>query len=136
VFSPEEIEKAKRIVAELSQVNRGQDCKTDKMDLQSKKKINKNNQQDPKKKKNSPGGGNSGTGGITLLPSELLVIAGIVCDVLQVNSVLVSRNQTIEIVLTGSLKRRTQLDKVMQQVGQMPFDQVMKCIMNGCSDDG
>jgi hypothetical protein len=135
VFSSEEIEKAKKIVAELSQGNRNQDCRTNKTDQQSKKKKSKNNQQDPKGKENSPGDGNSGTGGMALLPSELLVIAGIICDVLQVESVLVSRNQVIEIVLTGSLKRRTQLDKVMQQVGKMPFDQVMKCIMNGCSDD-
>lgn len=65
-----------------------------------------------------------------LNPSQLLVIAGLVGGVLQVQSVLVDRDQAIQIVLAGSLKRRTQLDMVMEQIGKMPFDQVMAAIMN------
>ncbi len=65
-----------------------------------------------------------------LNPSQLLVIAGIVGGVLEVDSVLVDRNQAIEIVLIGSLKRKTQLDMIMKQIGKMPFDQVVAAIMN------
>ena len=61
--------------------------------------------------------------------------AGIICDVLQVDSVEVFRNQAIETNLVGSLKRSTQLDTVMQKIGKMPFDQVMKSIMDSCSED-
>lgn len=68
-----------------------------------------------------------------LNPSQLLVIAGIIAGGLQVESVLVNRNQSIEIVLIGELKRKTQLDKIMEQIGKMPFDQVMKSIIN-CSE--
>lgn len=65
-----------------------------------------------------------------LNPSQLLVIAGLIGGVLQVDSVLVDRNQAIQIVLSGSLKRKTQLDIIMEQIGKMPFDQVMAAIMN------
>jgi hypothetical protein len=115
VFSSEELEKAKKLVAQFGQLNLKQDSNSNK---------EKNDKRSDKNK--SP---------IDLLPSELLVIAGIICNVLQVQSVLVDRNQAIEIVLVGSLKRRTQLDKVMEQIGKMPFDQVMKSIMDGCAED-
>jgi hypothetical protein len=65
-----------------------------------------------------------------LNPAQLLVIAGIIGGGLQVDSVLVDRNQAIQIVLSGSLKRKTQLDMIMEQIGKMPFDQVMAAIMN------
>jgi hypothetical protein len=129
VFSAEDIEKAKRIVAELGK----------QLNLQSdgnrSYKNSRSGGKDPQKKDESPGNGNNETGGLTILPSELLVIAGIVCDVLQVQSVEVNRNQTIEIVLTGSLKRSTQLDKIMKQVGKLPFDQVMGSIINNSIDE-
>lgn len=57
-----------------------------------------------------------------LNPSELLVIAGLIGGVLEVDSVLVDRDQTVQIILSGSLKRKTQLDMMMEQIGKMPFD--------------
>jgi hypothetical protein len=67
---------------------------------------------------------------ISLTPSQLLVIAGFVAKVLEVNSVLVDKSQQIQIILTGSLKRPTQLDSVMQQIGQMPFETVFQSLLN------
>ena len=64
-----------------------------------------------------------------LNPTELLVITGLIVDVLNVESVLVNRNQVVQIVLSGNLRRKTELERVMEQVGQLPFDQVIKAII-------
>ncbi len=130
MFSAEDIEKAKKIIAELSRLNLRQD---------NNSKSQKDQSGDRRKahtKMNNTGSTDSSynTEGISILPSELLVIAGIICDVLQVNSVLVNRNQEVQIILTGTLKTSTQLDKVMKQLGHMPFDQVMKCIIDNCNN--
>jgi hypothetical protein len=47
---------------------------------------------------------------ISLTPSQILIIAAFLAGVLEVNSILVDKNQDVEIVLTGSLKRKTQPD--------------------------
>ncbi|HBE76958.1 MAG TPA: hypothetical protein DDW65_04140 [Firmicutes bacterium] len=133
MFSEDEIEKVKQLLAGLGKFNFNQDF--DQQERHSQQNNQSDNGKNFKSKQSNAGQGKEDTGCIKLLPSELLVIAGIICDVLQVESVLVSRNQTIEIVLTGSLKRKTQLDRIMQQIGKMPFDQVISSIMNNCSDD-
>jgi hypothetical protein len=66
---------------------------------------------------------------INLTPAQVLIIAGFFAGVLEVISVLVDKDQTVQIVLQGSLKKPTQLDQIMEQVGKMPFDQVMRSIM-------
>jgi hypothetical protein len=136
VFSSEEIEKAKKLVAQLGQLNLKQNSNTAKNDMCSNTNKNPKNGKQQKSKIECQENGDRGTGCINLLPSELLVIAGIVCDVLQVQSVLVDRRQAIEVVLVGSLKQHTQLDKVMEQIGKMPFDQVVKSILECSSDKG
>ncbi|ABO51019.1 hypothetical protein Dred_2509 [Desulforamulus reducens MI-1] len=64
----------------------------------------------------------------TLTPSQMLVILGLLGGVFEVDSVLVDKDQVIQVVLSGSLKRKTELEKIMEQVGTMPFDDVMKAI--------
>jgi len=66
---------------------------------------------------------------ITITPSEALVIVGILAGALEVESILIDRHQQVDIILTGSLKKKTQLEKIMDQVGTMPFDEVMKSIL-------
>jgi hypothetical protein len=128
LFSSEDIEKAKKIIAELSQLNLGQGGSS------GKKSHSGDGRKAHPKMNNKGSTDNSYTPeGISILPSELLVIAGLICDVLQVNSVLVNRNQEVQIILTGTLKTSTQLDKVMKQLGHMPFEQVMRCIMDNCN---
>ena len=85
------------------------------------------------------GGGANGTAGgkpkkaSVLTPARLLVIAGLLSDALVVDSVLVDRDQNIEIVITGSLKRKTQLDTVMRQIGQLPFEEVVAAIVGNAT---
>ncbi len=84
-------------------------------------------------------GGNRGGGGdgqdgsacpISLTPSEILVLAGIFGGVLNVNSILINSEQEVQILLTGSLKRRTEMDKMLDAVGGKTFDEVMKAIVD------
>lgn len=78
----------------------------------------------------SAGSSTEGSAGLGLSPSELLVIGGIIADVLQVESVLVNKDQEIEIVLAGSLKRKTELDKMLDQIGSMSFDEILKALIS------
>ena len=133
-FHPTKLRKAKNIIAQLGQLNLKQNNKGGKKQ-RSRKNDDPGAASRQKQKGDRTGNDNNGTGCLNLLPSEFLVIAGIICDVLQVELVLITRRQTIEIVLTGSLQRRTQLDKVMEQIGKMPFDKVIQSIMICSSED-
>ncbi|HEX9061169.1 MAG TPA: hypothetical protein VF941_13395 [Clostridia bacterium] len=64
-----------------------------------------------------------------LTAQKLLVIAGLLADVLEVESILVDVRQRIEIVLVGSLKQGKSTDNVMEQLGKMPFEQVIKTLV-------
>ncbi len=66
---------------------------------------------------------------LDLSSSQILIIIALLANVLEVDSFLVDRNQQIQIVLTGSLKQKTQLDKIMDQLGELPFDEVMQSIL-------
>ncbi len=68
-------------------------------------------------------------GNLGITPSQALIIGGIIGGVLNVESVLVDKNQTVEIVLSGSLKKKTDLEKMLDQVGSMPFDEVIKTML-------
>ncbi|OEF97888.1 hypothetical protein BHF68_13665 [Desulfuribacillus alkaliarsenatis] len=65
-----------------------------------------------------------------LTPAQLLVIIGILAGSLQVDSIAIDKDQTIQILLAGSLKRKTQLDEMLDEMGEMPFEQVFKAMMN------
>lgn len=53
-------------------------------------------------------------GRLNLTPAQLLVIAGFLGGSLEFHSVLVRKDQTLEIVLTGSLGHRTKLDRFVE----------------------
>ncbi|ABR47245.1 hypothetical protein Amet_1028 [Alkaliphilus metalliredigens QYMF] len=66
-----------------------------------------------------------------ITPSQALVVLGLLTGALQVVSVLVDREQSVQLVLSGSLKKKEQseLEKVMGQIGHLPFDEVVKAMM-------
>ncbi|MFB5762513.1 hypothetical protein [Paenibacillus medicaginis] len=51
-----------------------------------------------------------------LTPQQIAVIAGLLCNALTVDSVLVDKDQRLEIVLSGSLRRRTRLDQLLDEL--------------------
>jgi hypothetical protein len=67
---------------------------------------------------------------IPLKAQTILVLLGLIGGILEVHSVLVDTDQNVEILLIGSLKRPTRLDKRLDIIGNMPFDDVLKAIMN------
>lgn len=71
----------------------------------------------------------SGNASISLTPSQLLVIAGLVSGVLNVESLFITRDQAVQIVLVGSLRRPTPMEKTMEQIGKLPFNQVVKHLL-------
>jgi hypothetical protein len=42
---------------------------------------------------------------------------------------LVDRDQIVQIVLEGSLKKKTELEKMLDEIGSMPFDEVVKAML-------
>lgn len=74
------------------------------------------------------GKANSGNN-IAINPTQALVIAGILGGVLDVQSILFDKDQIVQILLEGSLKQKTELDKMLEQIGTMPFDEVMKALL-------
>jgi len=65
----------------------------------------------------------------TLSPTQALVILGLFTGVFEVNSVLVHRDQHIDVLLVGSLKRKTEMDKILDKMGSMTFDEVMRALL-------
>lgn len=82
--------------------------------------------------KEKPGDNKNNTKcGPSLNPSEILVIAGLLSGALEVSSVSLSRDQIVQVSLEGSLRRQTQLEQVMEQVGKCTFEEVMRAMLKG-----
>ena len=64
-----------------------------------------------------------------LSPQKVLVILGLLGGVLEVDSILLDREQVVQIRLNGSLRRKTRLDKMLDEISAMPFDDVLKSIL-------
>lgn len=77
------------------------------------------------------GGGNQGSPKTisNFSPQKVLVILGLLAGVLEVKSILVDRDQIVNILLEGSLKRKTPLDNCLDTIGAMPFDDVLRAVM-------
>lgn len=65
----------------------------------------------------------------SLNTSQILVLLGILGGVFEVTSVLVDSDQEVQVVLSGSLKRKTDLDKTLDDIGSHTFDEVMEAII-------
>lgn len=64
-----------------------------------------------------------------LTPQKVLVILGLLGGVLEVRSILLDRDQVVQILLDGSLKRKTRLEKMLDEIGDMPFDDVLRAVL-------
>jgi len=64
-----------------------------------------------------------------LTPPKVLVILGLISGVFEVGSILIEHDQAVQIRLDGSLKRPSKLDKCLDEMGAMPFDEVLRAIV-------
>ncbi|WZL72694.1 hypothetical protein QBE52_16755 [Clostridiaceae bacterium 35-E11] len=106
----------------------------DQMDLLMKKimsQLNIDEEEDPQCQSNKKQRSNNNNNNckLDLSPSQILIILALISGALEVDSLLVDKNQEIQIVLVGTLKQKTQMEKIMDQVGTMPFDEVMRTLL-------
>lgn len=55
-----------------------------------------------------------------LSPQQIAVITALLMNTLQVQSVLVDKEQTVEVLLVGSLRRKSRMDKLLDEISGMP----------------
>lgn len=108
MFSEEELERIKEIIALF---NSGANSKSN-TDRHEKAVASKNTV--PKSNLN---------------PSEILVLAGLLSGALEVSSIFVGRDQVVEVSLVGSLRRPTQTEIIMNQIGKCSFEEVIQAIL-------
>lgn len=84
---------------------------------------------------NGNGGKNNGSplGGLPLglgklTPQQLAVITALLTNALSVDSVLVDKDQTIEIVLSGSLRRKNKTDKLVEELSGITVGELLDAI--------
>jgi hypothetical protein len=88
---------------------------------------------------NGNGNGNGGkiNGGLVsglplglgkLSPQQLAVITALLSNALIVSSVLVNKDQTIEIVLSGSLRRKNKTDKLVEELSGITVGELLDAI--------
>jgi hypothetical protein len=65
-----------------------------------------------------------------LSPQQIAVITALLTNALIVDSVLVDRNQEIEVVLVGSLRRKNKADKLLEELGGLPFAEVLESLVH------
>lgn len=65
-----------------------------------------------------------------LTPQQLAVITGLLSQALQVDSVLIDKDQKVEIVLGGSLRKKTKADKLLKQLSDVTFGEILDSINN------
>ncbi|WP_138495866.1 hypothetical protein [Paenibacillus pinistramenti] len=64
-----------------------------------------------------------------LTPQQIAVIAGLLSNALSVDSILIDKDQRLEIVLGGSIKRKTRLDELISELGSMNVQDVLDALM-------
>ncbi len=127
MFSPDDLEKFKLLLNEVGFNGKREQADEGNQGCRNKKSKKNSGNRDQNQTDND------GQGCISLNPTQLLIIAGLLTGVLDVEAVQISRDQSIDIVLTGTLKRKTQLDMIMSQIGKLPLDQVIKMISDSSS---
>lgn len=55
-----------------------------------------------------------------LSPQQIAVITALLLNTLQVQSVLVDKEQTVEVLLVGSLRRKTKIDRLLDEMSDVP----------------
>lgn len=61
-----------------------------------------------------------------LSPAQIAVIVGILTNALEVNSVLVDKDQRVEILLEGSLRKKTKADKLAEDLDDISVSDLIE----------
>ncbi|MFL1676224.1 hypothetical protein [Paenibacillus dendritiformis] len=84
--------------------------------------------------RNGTGGGNKKNGKkksspSKLTPQQIAVVVGLLANVLEVDSVLIDRNQTIQIVLEGSIRKKTKADRIAEELNEISVGELIEAIL-------
>lgn len=60
-----------------------------------------------------------------LSAQQIAVITALLFNTLEVESVLVDKDQTVQVLLQGSLRRKTRMDKLLDEVSEMPVGDLL-----------
>jgi hypothetical protein len=66
----------------------------------------------------------------SLSPQQLAVIVGLLTQSLSVDSLLVDKDQNIEIVLGGSLRKKTKTDRLLTELSEVSVGDLLEAIKN------
>ncbi|ANE46597.1 hypothetical protein SY83_10290 [Paenibacillus swuensis] len=64
-----------------------------------------------------------------LTPAQIAVVAGILTNALEVDSILIGKDKRIEILLQGSLQGRSRMDELMDEFGEASVGDLLETIM-------
>jgi hypothetical protein len=80
---------------------------------------------------NDNGNGNgNGNGKRKISPQQLAVVVGLLSQALSVDSVMIDKDQNIEIVLGGSLRKQTQMDRLLGEMSELSIGDLLDSIKN------
>ena len=65
-----------------------------------------------------------------LTPQQLAVIAGLLTNALEVQSIMLDKDQTIEIVLVGSIRKKTKADQIAEELADISVADLISALMN------
>ncbi|MBD2865409.1 hypothetical protein [Paenibacillus oceani] len=75
------------------------------------------------------GNGKKSNGFGKLTPQQIAVVAGLLTNALSVESILINKDQTFEIVLTGSFRRKTKADRVAEQLDEVSVGELIDAFL-------
>lgn len=79
--------------------------------------------------KNGSGNGKKSKGVGKLTPQQIAVVAGLLTNALSVESILINKDQTFEIVLTGSFRRKTKADLVAEELDEVSVGELIDAFL-------
>lgn len=71
--------------------------------------------------------------GFQLSPEQIAIVTAILINALEVQSILLDRNQTLQILLIGNLGKKTGDDEFIQEVGGMTFVDIVNSMVRNNS---
>jgi hypothetical protein len=72
----------------------------------------------------------NGNGKSKVSPQQLAVIVGLLTQALSVDSILIDKDKNVEIVLGGSLRKKTQMDRLLGEMSELSIGDLLDSIKN------
>jgi len=66
---------------------------------------------------------------LKLSPQKIAVIVGLLTNVLDVQSVLLDKHQRVEIVLEGSIRKKTKADRIVEELGDINVSDLIEAFI-------